>query len=35
MASAADAILLDTSDLDADAAFEAALSIVRIKITTP
>lgn len=35
MASAADAILLDTSDLDADAAFEAALSIVRKKITTP
>lgn len=36
MASAADAILLDTSDLDADAAFDAALSIVRRKmITTP
>ncbi len=35
MASASDAILLDTSDLDADAAFEAALSIVRNRITTP
>ena len=35
MASAPDAILLDTSDLDADAAFEAALSIVRNRITTP
>jgi cytidylate kinase len=32
MATAADAILLDTSDLDADAAFEAALSIVRRKM---
>ena len=35
MTSAPDAILLDTSDLDADAAFEAALSIVRNRITTP
>ncbi len=34
MATAADAILLDTSELDADAAFEAALAIVREKITT-
>jgi cytidylate kinase len=33
MATAADAILLDTSDLDADSAFEAALSIVRRKMT--
>ncbi len=32
MATAADAILLDTSDLDADAAFDAALSIVRSKM---
>ena len=32
MTTAADAILLDTSDLDADAAFEAALSIVRGKM---
>ena len=32
MATAADAILLDTSDLDADAAFEAALSLVRRKM---
>jgi len=35
MTSAPDAILLDTSELDADAAFEAALSIVRNRITTP
>jgi cytidylate kinase len=32
MATAPDAILLDTSDLDADAAFEAALAIVRRKM---
>jgi len=32
MASAADAILLDTSDLDADAAFEAALAMIRRKM---
>jgi cytidylate kinase len=32
MATAADAILLDTSDLDADAAFEAALALVRRKM---
>jgi cytidylate kinase len=32
MASAPDAILLDTSDLDADAAFEAALAIVHRKM---
>jgi len=32
MATAADAILLDTSDLDADAAFEAALTLVRRKM---
>ena len=35
MATAPDAILLDTSDLDADAAYQAALSIVRNRITTP
>lgn len=32
MASAADAILLDTSELDADAVFETALSIIRRKM---
>ncbi|HMA51749.1 MAG TPA: d(CMP) kinase [Magnetospirillaceae bacterium] len=32
MTTAPDAILLDTSDLDADAAFEAALAIVRRKM---
>ena len=32
MATAADAILLDTSELDADAAFEAALALVRRKM---
>ena len=32
MATAPDAILLDTSDLDADAAFEAALSLIRRKM---
>jgi len=32
MASAADAILLDTSDLDADAAYRAALAIVKRKM---
>ena len=32
MSTASDAILLDTSDLDADAAFEAALAIVRRKM---
>jgi cytidylate kinase len=32
MATATDAILLDTSDLDADAAFEAALALIRRKM---
>ena len=32
MATASDAILLDTSDMDAESAFEAALSIVRRKM---
>jgi len=34
MALAADAILLDTSELDADAAYEAALAIVKRKMQT-
>jgi cytidylate kinase len=34
MAPAADAILIDTSELDADAAFAAALAIVHRKMTT-
>jgi len=34
MAPAADAVLIDTSELDADAAFAAALAIVHRKMTT-
>lgn len=35
MQPAADAVVLDTTDMDAEAAFRAALGVVRARLTTP